>query len=124
MNNFLNVRGSFVSVRGEKRRSSFLTPSLAGASKGSSSRKNFKNLTSNQQFEALHQIANQQVCIHCSNSRTLGNNFTIAISIIDKSYYCKKFDLVGYCAKLRRVERSNKNISNVQLLEKVDWFRK
>lgn len=60
LNNFLNVRGSFVSVRGEKRRSSFLTPSLAGASKGSSSRKNFKNLTSNQQFEALHQIANQQ----------------------------------------------------------------
>ena len=84
MNNFLNVRGSFVSVRGEKRRSSFLTPSLAGASKGSSSRKNFKNLTSNQQFEALHQIANQQVCIHCSNSRNLGNNFTIAIALMDK----------------------------------------
>ena len=84
-----------MSVRGEKRRSSFLTPSLAGASKGSSSRKNFKNLTSNQQFEALHQIANQQVCIHCSNSRALGNNWhgfptsiTKAVAILDNSYYC------------------------------------
>ena len=62
LNTFLSSRGtaSRPSTPG-KRRSNFLIPSAAGTSKGLSVKKTFTNLSPAQQFDALHQLAKEQV---------------------------------------------------------------
>jgi hypothetical protein len=61
LNAFLSGRGSSRPSSPSKRRSNFLIPSVAGTSKGVSARKTFINLSPAQQFEALHQVAKEQV---------------------------------------------------------------
>jgi len=59
LNTFL-MRANSSSPNSSKRRSNFLIPSIAGTSKSVSNKKVFSNLTPTQQFEALHQVANEQ----------------------------------------------------------------
>ena len=62
LNTFLYGRGaSSRPLSPNKRRSNFLAPSVAGTSKGLTRRKTFSNLSPAQQFEALHQVAKEQV---------------------------------------------------------------
>lgn len=59
LNTFISIRGNNSRpISPAKRRSNFLIPS--GTSKSISNKKVFRNLTTTQQFEALHQIAKEQ----------------------------------------------------------------
>ena len=62
LNTFLSGRGASSRPSSpSKRRSNFLIPSVAGTSKGVSAKKTFINLSAAQKFEALHQVAKEQV---------------------------------------------------------------
>ena len=62
LNAFLTGRGASSRPSSpSKRRSNFLIPSVTGTSKGVSARKSFINMSPAQKFEALHQVAKEQV---------------------------------------------------------------
>ena len=81
------MRANSASPNSSKRRSNFLIPSIAGTSKSVSNKKVFSNLTPTQQFEALHQVANEQV----SKSPYSASNFEFIpgydLAIIVTSHY-------------------------------------
>ena len=86
LNTFISIRGNNSRpISPAKRRSNFLIPS--GTSKSISNKKVFRNLTTTQQFEALHQIAKEQVNDIETRDR-LGAGLNLKFVFLSKRHKC------------------------------------